>query len=377
MAESAGMPLLTAVLLQPGRVAGLTPMQWDLLIRQGRTANLLGRLARQLLDDETLAPLVPARARHHLDSALRIAARQQMACRWELHCIAEALQDVAEPLVVLKGAAYVALGLPFAATRLFGDVDILVPAERLGAAETALMIKGWAPAELDAYDQQYYRRWMHELPPMHHRRRGTTIDVHHTVLPRSARIKLNTAALFRGLLPLKPWPGLQVLSPAAMVLHSATHLFHEGEFGNGLRDLFDLDALLRHFGAEAAFWPALQDSADALGVSRPLHYALTLTHQVLGTPVPPQAQADAARHAPPWPLSVLVPALYRAALVPVHDSCSGTAQRLAWALLYLRAHWLRMPTLRLLAHLGRKTWRRLSGREAREAEARQRLADGA
>ena len=33
-----------------------------------------------------------------------------------------------------------------------------------------------------------------------------------------------------------------------MVLHSATHLFHEGELDKALRDLVDIDGLLRHFG---------------------------------------------------------------------------------------------------------------------------------
>jgi hypothetical protein len=38
-----------------------------------------------------------------------------------------------------------------------------------------------------------------------------------------------------------------------MVLHSATHLFYDGELNHGLRDLVDLDDLLRHFsGADAA-----------------------------------------------------------------------------------------------------------------------------
>ena len=40
----------------------------------------------------------------------------------------------------------------------------------------------------DPYDDAYYRRWMHELPPLIHRERDRMIDVHHTILPLTARI---------------------------------------------------------------------------------------------------------------------------------------------------------------------------------------------
>lgn len=364
--------LLLAVMLQPGRAVTLEPLEWDLLVRQARTANLLARLADLLLSDPDRAARVPDQARAHLQSALCIARRQQQSCQWELHCLAEALRSTSSELVILKGAAYVALGMSFAATRLFSDVDILVPAKNLSAVETALLIHGWAPADLSDYDQRYYRQWMHELPPMHHRRRGTTVDVHHTLLPTTARIRLNSSVLFQGLAALTTHPGLQVLPPAAMVLHSATHLFHEGEFGNGLRDLFDLDALLRHFDAEPDFWPSLLATGEALGVGRPLYYAVTLTRRVLGTPVPADVVRAVDKAAPPAPLAALMCWLLEQALVPVHDSCSTPTRRLAWLLLYLRSHWLRMPTHMLAAHLARKAWRRWSGKEAREAEVRQR-----
>ena len=39
-----------------------------------------------------------------------------------------------------------------------------------------------------------------------------------------------------------------VLSKPDMVLHSATHLFRNGDFSIGLRDLCDFDWLVREFG---------------------------------------------------------------------------------------------------------------------------------
>jgi hypothetical protein len=34
------------------------------------------------------------------------------------------------------------------------------------------MLAGWAATHHDAYDQRYYRQWMHELPPMQPYARG-------------------------------------------------------------------------------------------------------------------------------------------------------------------------------------------------------------
>jgi len=33
---------------------------------------------------------------------------------------------------------------------------------QIGAAEAALMLDGWVSGQRSAYDQRYYREWMHE-----------------------------------------------------------------------------------------------------------------------------------------------------------------------------------------------------------------------
>ena len=76
------------------------------------------------------------------------------------------LATVDVDLVLLKGAAYLMAGLPAARGRVFSDVDILVPVARLAEVENALMLHGWSTTHHNAYDQRYYRQWMHELPPL-------------------------------------------------------------------------------------------------------------------------------------------------------------------------------------------------------------------
>ena len=228
---------------------------------------------------------IPARPRRHLEAAAKLALRQRREVYWEVEQIADALAPTGLPVVLLKGAAYAVAELPAAEGRMVSDVDILVPRQHLVAVESALMMKGWVSEAKSAYDQRYYRTWMHELPPMRHFRRGTVIDVHHAILPLSARWHPSSEKLLAAALPVavneldeldKLDGRIMVLAPEDMLLHSATHLFQEGELAHGLRDLVDIDSLLRHFGTADAFWQVLVPRAVELELSRPLFYACLL-----------------------------------------------------------------------------------------------------
>lgn len=352
-------PLLVRVLLQPAVAAGLSLPEWDLLLRQARRSNLAGKLAEQMEHGGWLDTL-PEPVRPHLRSALLLSRRQAQMLRREVELLRQTLAELPGPLILLKGAAYALGGHAPAPGRMFSDIDLLIPPEQLPRCETTLLVHGWDFDDaLDAYDQRYYREWMHELPPLHHKRRGTSLDVHHTLLPPTARTPLDARALFDAPRPLPGLPGVFVLPPEDMLLHSAAHLFHEGELPNGLRDLFDLDALLREFGAIDGFWPRLSARARRIGLARPLWLALRYTRMLLDTPYPESLPAELGP--PPGATALrLLDACYRRALRPAHDSCRLPGHELAEGALYVRSHWLRMPTGLLAQHLARKAWSRMT-----------------
>ena len=350
-------PLISRALLDPRSVLELSLRQWDLLVRQGRRANLLARLAR-VLENAGLLPLIPDAPRLHLRSAVMMNEQQINLTRWELECIQQALHKLEVPVVLLKGAAYLAAKLPVALGRSFSDVDILVPKQQIGSVESQLMIHGWVGTHHDPYDQKYYRQWMHEIPPLSHSRRNTTIDVHHSILPETARIKVRAELLFDRIVPVPGLDGLFVLHPIDMVLHSATHLFHEGEFDNGLRDLFDLDGLFRHFGDTPDFWETLVSRALEVGVERPLFYAIRYTTRFFGTPVPLSIVNQSQCAKPSFLVLKTMDFCYARALRPDHDSCALAASALGRFALFLRSHWIRMPFHLLVSHLTRKALKR-------------------
>ncbi|GGX90294.1 hypothetical protein GJV26_12605 [Massilia dura] len=356
-------PLLAGALRVPEELPALDEAGWDLLLRQAGAANLLATLAC-LLEERGLLDRIAGPAREQLDWARVLARRHRQGVLWEVRLIRQALAEPGLPLILLKGAAYTVTGLPSAHGRLYSDIDVLVPEERLGETEAALMLAGWAGTHHDAYDQRYYREWMHELPPMRHLRRLSMIDVHHAILPKTAAMRPDPALLRAAAVPVPGMPGLHVLAPVDMVLHSAVHLFSDGEFNNALRDLFDIHRLLCHFGNDRRFWVELLPRARRLELERPLFYALRYGAMFLGTPVPEAVRAEVAGPSPG--LLVLMDGLFRRALLPDHASCGDRFSPLARFLLYLRGNWLRMPPLLLARHLFHKAFLspRKSGPEA-------------
>lgn len=341
-------PLLRS-LREPAFMASHGEATWDLLLRQAVSAGLLARLGA-LAREAGVERSLPLPVRRQMRALLGVSQEQRRAVRWELVLLSRDLASLPGPVMLLKGAAYVAGDLPPAPGRLFSDIDILVPREQLDEAEAALMLGGWASAAGTAYDERYYRRWMHELPPMVHLRRQTNLDLHHTILPLTARIKTHSAPLLAAAQPVTEFPRFSLPSAPDQILHSATHLMHEGEWGHGLRDLSDLDSLLRRHAVEPGFWNTLLARAATLSLGRPLFYALCLCRRHLHTPVP----EDVLERCPARPgplLRWLMQGLLRRALTSAHRGSMAPGTRVAEFALFVRSHYLRMPLHLLVPHL--------------------------
>ncbi len=346
-------PLIVGVLRNPASIASFNLLQWDLLIRQARHSNLLARLA-VLFDVPELRQHIPRQPLEHLEWAAIGAHRHLQAVHAEVAHIRKALTGM--PVILLKGAAYTMAALPQAAGRLFSDIDILVPKASIDQVEHQLMVHGWMATHHDAYDQRYYREWMHEIPPLQHVRRQSVIDVHHAILPLTMRVRPDSSKLLGAAVAVAGQTGLMVLSPVDMLLHSAAHLFYEGELPHGLRDLLDLDAMLRHFGKAPAFWENLVDRAEELELGRCLFYALRYSHMLLDTPIPKPVLVKATTGRPMSMALPIMDAMYRRALLPDHDSCCDRYTGIARKALYIRANWLRMPPVLLARHLFHKAF---------------------
>lgn len=345
---------LVKLLVAPGEAQPLDGGEWDRVVRVAARAGVLAQLGLRLAEHGVCIPSGPSR---HMDAALRVARAHHGNVRWEVRRVQEALGSAGVGFVLLKGAAYVLGDLPVAAGRVFEDVDILVARQDLAAAECALTVHGWKTTHAHPYDQRYYREWMHELPPMRHVRRGSTLDVHHTLLPTTAALKPDAGKFWAARAPLSGWSGVHLPGDADITLHAAAHLFANGAFEHGLRDLLDLDGLFRHFGRDAAFWPRLAARAEEMDLTLPLGDATYWTRGVFGTPMPDAAAVfEEERYRSPG-RGALRRFLFARGLEPNHPLCRSPGSGPARALLYARSHLLRMPAPLLAGHLTRKALR--------------------
>lgn len=328
--------------------------EWERVIRIARRLRLLARIAARL-EAAGLLGQVPVQPRRHLVSAQRVSIWRQAAVLWAIERIDPLFASAVYPRVLLKGAAYQGQGLPIAAGRVPADLDILVPRAHLNDAQSRLVAAGWTVAELDDHDRDYYYKWSHEVPPMRHPAHRIELDLHHNILPPVARTRVDADALLERLSPSK-WPSWLVLDPTDQVLHSAAHLFLDSEARDRIRDLVDLDGLIRHFASEPApFWPRLATRAKELGLGEPLALACHFCVSWLGTPIPQDAREAIAALGPGRARRAWLLPLLASVLMPSEpDDSPPPTQRMAAILLLARYQRQRLPLRLLVPHVWHK-----------------------
>jgi Uncharacterised nucleotidyltransferase len=349
--------LLTKTLSQPSYATHLDARNWTALLTIAHAEQLTASLAWRL---EGLN--LPPKAAAILAEAKASAEVARTHALWEAEMARRALEALDLPLILLKGTAFAAAGLDAARGRLIGDLDILVPRERLAEVETALLDAGWEWVKPDPYDDAYYREHMHELPPLIHRARDRMIDVHHTILPLTARVKPNAAALIANAVQLNPLVSSEVetsldfardersliytLSPPDMLIHAVAHLFADGDLNGGLRNLWDIDRLIREHSVVPDYWKQLIVRARLHGLVPHMSRALRLSQHLFETPVDPFLAYQPRKG----------DIFYMGRLL-ARNGWGQEKRKILRLAFYVRSHWLRMPLLMLIQHLWVK-WRR-------------------
>ena len=348
--------LLLLLLTQPDEALRWTPADWDLAVRSARGAKLLGALHARLREAGILASISEPVAQM-LASDYRVSLQRAAMAGVELRAVAEALGSYDGPVVLLKGAAYAALGSRAGHGRIFEDVDILVPKARLQEVEDALIYAGWESETTDPYDQRYYREWSHELPPLRSPERPMQLDVHHTIVPVTSRYRPDAQRLFDMARPLAG-ARFAVLHPVHRLLHAAAHVFADSDCVSKLRDLVDFDSLAREWAQAPEPWMMALEEARRARLERPLWYAIATCRSWLRTPVPEVLAGPLAAVAPPPPLRWWMGVLLACTLPPpAPEGRRNLARSIAGRLMNLRHLWLRMPPMLLAYHAFNKTIR--------------------
>jgi hypothetical protein len=340
---SVGIPngqMLADILRDPVGAKQISARQWGGIISIARSELLLSTLAHRLRGLD-----LPSDIAHVIADAKIDAQYQRRSALWEADCALRALSDYNGKVILMKGTAYAAAGLKAGEGRYIGDLDIMVAQVDIDQVEGLLLTQGgWEWVKEDAYDDAYYRDHMHELPPMIHKERDRMIDVHHTILPKTARPNPHAAAMIDAAVRLNN--SLYILAPADMVCHCAAHLIADGDMTGGMRNIWDMHCLLQEFASDDdQFWPGLATRAAHHGLTRDVQRAVRLSARLYGTKIPAN-----------WDERSPTDALFIKRVVARDQWGRGSAKFIRLCF-YIRSHWLRMPPMMLAKHLWTK-WRK-------------------
>ncbi|MBO6503770.1 MAG: nucleotidyltransferase family protein [Kordiimonadaceae bacterium] len=276
------------------------------------------------------------------------AAHDHTMLTYEMNRVERALAGLDLPVVVLKGGAYVASSGRASLGRRVSDLDILVRPNDLQEIEQHLLCAGWQPDDQtnNEYDQQYYRQHMHELPPLRHKSRGTVIDVHHALLPITARNTVDEAKMFSEAHELNTG-NLKVFSPVDQIIHSAVHAYADGALDTPARTLVEQYFLFTELTEDEK--STLVFRAREVGAQMSVALGLWMVGHVFD-------QTEAKHLSTELRASWRYPALKFAMLNKLRDNWSSFIGK---GYLYIRSHYLRMPLYMLIPHLMRKAiqWR--------------------
>lgn len=316
------------------------PLALSLLLSRADSHHVLGQLAAHAKRGDN------AKVSDLFEQALVRTGFDHRMLVFEMDRIERAIANADLCPVLLKGATYVATSSKAAKGRRVSDIDILMSVNELDKTEKALHAAGWEPDEAtdNTYDQAYYREHMHELPPLRHRTRGNIIDVHHQLLPKTARYALDHIRMIEDSLAL-PGTKLRVFNPTDVFIHSCAHAFADGALDTPLRTCVELYYLFLDLDAEAL--NALADRAQSIGGGWPVAIACWWISKVFKI-------ETASRVSRKLSHPIRGRSLKWAIQCKLKD---GHLAPLAKFYLYIRSHYLRMPLYLLLPHLAKKAFK--------------------
>jgi hypothetical protein len=197
--------------------------------------------------------------------------------------------------MLLKGAAGLAAALyPHPGTRIFGDIDLLISAERLSEASAALADIGFAPTP----QPQWVALAHHHLPMHVHPARIAGVELHREVLPPGHRAIADAATFFAGARTIDTEGGRALLPSST---DWAAHIIAHGQIIDGgyargvpqLRQLLDL-VMLRAREEPRIDWLHLERRFARAHAGAVLRDALGLAELLFDQPPPPGLRTNPA-----------------------------------------------------------------------------------
>jgi len=225
------------------------------------------------------AMLTPLRA------ASQRAARFNLALMRELKTILAALNRATIPVIVLKGAYLAQAIYPQLHLRQMGDMDLLVPQDRV--VEAYALVEGLGYSGF--YETDLHLSHLgeeHHLNPLRRAAGLPLVELHWTLCDAKEAADFNLVEVWQRAqsVTLAGEPAL-ALAPEDLILHLCHHAAYHHVFDMGLRGVMDISRVVDRFGGQLD-WGALQRTAEAWGWQRGVYLTLALADGMFGLPLP-------------------------------------------------------------------------------------------
>ena len=265
---------------QAASLRGFTEGRWNALLQQAEQHAVTLLLYDRLAAAECDAPpwLMERLRQDHLGAAVKNTLMLHHAAQ-----ILTALNAQGIEVIALKGLYLVENVYANISLRTFGDLDLLVRRARLADSLALMQRLGYALSSW--YDPGAQNTDLKHLPPLE-KAGAPTVELHWTTIEEDEPFSVDAEGLWQRAVPaLVAGVPARALVPDDLLLHLALHFTYQHRLRAGLRNLYDIAAVLQQH-PQAIDWQRLERTAREWGAERVTWLTFSLLARLTGAEVP-------------------------------------------------------------------------------------------
>jgi len=224
---------------------------------------------------------VPGAMQERLHSTFLKATARNMVMLHHASVMLEALRGRGLEVIVLKGLYLAEAVYPGIGLRIFDDIDLLLHRLDLPAALEVMRDLGY---ELSTwYDPADPNCDIKHIPPLV-KADAPIVELHWAILEEEEPFTIDVEGMWARSVPVEiAGVAVRGLSVEDLILHLSLHLTYQHRLAAGVRNLYDIDAVIRRGGVD---WAQLVAAAREWKAERVLWLTLRLLQEIAGTPLP-------------------------------------------------------------------------------------------
>lgn len=276
------------VLFTPKSMADMQTLDetdWGLLVDLASELGVASLLYHRL-NQHGILDRVPESQRKNLFACYGMQTRRNMVISHQCNKICGLLQQAEIPVLLLKGIHLAHTIYEKPGLRQMGDLDILVPQNRVADAAAIVLSLGYEPDGGRMVDTDTAMSVMeHHLTRL--KKEGSIdIEIHWTIGRRAYNSKFDIDEFWNRAVKLDIFtPPVQVLSVEDTILYLCEHASFSHRFEFGLKPFCDLAQIIYHYG-DGVDWDQIGKHAIRWGWTRGVYLALRIAKDLLDAAVP-------------------------------------------------------------------------------------------